>query len=55
MTDPPSVERKNAGSWEWARDLRRNLVNRRALMVAIRTLALAARVIELLKRLFGDF
>lgn len=55
MPDPPSVERKLADSWRWVRGLRRKLVNRRTLMAAIRALALAVRVLELLKRLFGDF
>lgn len=55
MTDPPSVERKSADSWEWARGLCRNLVNRRTLMIAISVLAWAVRVGNLLKRLFGDF
>ena len=54
-SDPPSDERKYAQSWKRARVLRRNLVTRRTLMIAIRAVVLAVRVAEILNRLFGGF
>jgi hypothetical protein len=54
-TDPPSDERKRAEFWKRGRGICRSLVNRQTLMIAIRTLNLIVRLVEILKRLFGDF
>ena len=52
-TDPPSVERKSAGFWKWARDILRRLVNRKTLMTAFLIVLWAVRIARLLKQLFG--
>lgn len=54
-TDPPSAERKSAEFWRRARGICRRLVNRRTLLSAFRFLALVVRIIEMVKRLHGDF
>jgi hypothetical protein len=50
-----SGERKRAKFWRWVRGTCRRLVNRRTLVVAIRCLALIVRLVEIFKRLYGDF
>ncbi len=53
-TAPPSGEQKHAKFWRWARGACRKLVNRQTLLMAIRLIALIVRLVELLKRLYGD-
>lgn len=54
-TDPPSVERENAGFRDCVRDLGRKLVNPGTLMGAIRLLYWVVRIATLVMRMFGGF
>ena len=54
LCGPPSDEQKCADRRTWLRDIARKLVHRRTLLVAIRFLSLTVRVMELVKRLYGD-
>jgi hypothetical protein len=53
--DPPSAEQKKTDFWERTNGFRRHVVNRSTLMMAIRLLALLVRILDLVRRLFGDF
>lgn len=53
-TDPPSVERKSANAKRRARGLGRKLINRRILIVGIQIVYLTVRIVEAVKKMFGD-
>ena len=54
-TDPPSAERKSADHCRRVIGYCRALVNRGTLLNAFRILVLVTRIVELLRRLLGDF
>lgn len=53
--DPPSDERKRAELWKRRRGIRRNLVNRRTFMIAVRIIKLVVCIAEIVSELLSDF
>jgi hypothetical protein len=53
-TDPPSVERKSAGVGKRMRGFGRKFVNRRTLIAAFQVVYWTARIVRVVRQMFGD-
>lgn len=53
--DPPSDDRKRAEFWNRECGIRRNLVNRRTFMIAVRIIQLVVSIAEIVSELLSDF
>ncbi len=53
-TDPPSDERKTAGTRKRVRGLGRKLVNRYTLIVALQIVYLTVKIAKAVRQMFGD-